>query len=270
MFRLKNFIFYNKKNQKIVFSYLSKNILLQLYLYISQIYKSGDESLFLNSSTCSRIHLFLQFHNFKNYLEIGVADGSTIKRVLLSSKTGVDPSPNFLVKDLDFNMYVMKSKEFFKENTSNFDFIYIDGDHQYETFIHDLVDSLKVLDEKGVILVDDVLPSDEVSSFGSFKKSMSESRNRNLDFPRPWMGTVFNIIFLLQNYKNEIDFYTLHDKNHVQLIIWIKKKFDYDLLLSEKANYTYEDLLKSDLNSLYRFRTDVEVVNHFKEFLNHN
>jgi hypothetical protein len=84
------------------------------------------------------------------------------------------------------------------------------------------------------------------------------------------MGTVFNIIFLLQNYKNEIDFYTLHDKNHVQLIIWIKKKFDYDLLLSEKANYTYEDLLKSDLNSLYRFRTDVEVVNHFKEFLNTN
>ena len=53
----------------------------------------------------------------------------------------------------------MTSDQFFAENKSTFDLIFIDGLHVYEQVLKDIDNSLKVLNENGVILIHDCLPS---------------------------------------------------------------------------------------------------------------
>ena len=51
------------------------------------------------------------------------------------------------------------SDEFFKQNKQNFDCIFIDGLHTYKQVKNDILNSIKVLNEDGVILVHDCLPT---------------------------------------------------------------------------------------------------------------
>ena len=51
------------------------------------------------------------------------------------------------------------SDEFFKQNKNNFDCIFIDGLHTYKQVKNDILNSIKFLNEDGVILVHDCLPA---------------------------------------------------------------------------------------------------------------
>ena len=53
----------------------------------------------------------------------------------------------------------MTSDDFFKQNKSTFDLIFIDGLHVYEQVLKDIENSLKVLNDNGVILIHDCLPA---------------------------------------------------------------------------------------------------------------
>ena len=52
----------------------------------------------------------------------------------------------------------MTSDVFFKNNIKKFDLIFLDGLHTYEQTINDIDNSLKILNERGVILIHDCLP----------------------------------------------------------------------------------------------------------------
>ena len=51
-----------------------------------------------------------------------------------------------------------KSDEFFEKNSDFFDLIFIDGLHEYSQVKKDIINSLKVLNPKGIILVHDCMP----------------------------------------------------------------------------------------------------------------
>jgi hypothetical protein len=105
------------------------------------------------------INHFIKKYNYKSYLEVGVQNGISFKGVNLpiENKVGVDPDLNSRA-----TIY-LTSDEFFKENKKTFDIIFIDGMHEADFVYRDIINSLKILNEGGVILCHDCLPFDEDS-----------------------------------------------------------------------------------------------------------
>ena len=103
-----------------------------------------------------RTHLINEYivkNNYKSYLEIGVDDGVNFNSVKIQKKVSVDPN--------DTNglpTHKMKSIEFYKINNDVFDIIFIDGLHIFDTCYDDLIESLKILNDGGIILLHDTFP----------------------------------------------------------------------------------------------------------------
>ena len=92
----------------------------------------------------------------KSYLEIGVQTGKTFRAVSIEKKIGVDPDPQW--KD---QTHLMTSDMFFDLNTDTFDIIFVDGLHHWETAYRDIMNAVGILNEGGVIIVDDCAPKEE-------------------------------------------------------------------------------------------------------------
>ena len=114
-----------------------------------------------------------------NYLEIGSFEGNSAIFVLKSYQkafvscvdawsqftTGNEKLPlqtienNFNENLKDFqNRFIkikMKSQNFFLENKKKFDIIYIDGSHHADDVLSDCIESWKILNKNGVIIIDD-------------------------------------------------------------------------------------------------------------------
>ena len=120
--------------------------------------------------------------NFRNILELGTGDGEFTflsKRFKNANILTIDNYIN--IKDLSYknkNIFnkskkiKIKNITFLKENTSvienfikKFDFIFVDADHKFPNVNKDIINSLKILDKKGIILVDDVVKDDYKNSF---------------------------------------------------------------------------------------------------------
>ena len=70
------------------------------------------------------IEYLIKKNNYKNYLEIGCDKNQLFSKVNINNKIGVDPVSGGNVRKT--------SDDFFKENKSSFDIVFIDGLHTYE------------------------------------------------------------------------------------------------------------------------------------------
>ena len=121
------------------------------------------------------INYLIKKNNYKSYLEIGLDTGENFKRICCDVKESVDP---FLKEDhingFDLNYsndipdnikslltYRMQSDDFFKICIRKYDIIFIDGLHIQEQVGRDIINSLKVLNAGGIIVVHDCLPPNE-------------------------------------------------------------------------------------------------------------
>ena len=112
------------------------------------------------------------------YLEIGSFEGNSLLYVLnflrpklacaVDTWRGSDEhqklNMNFIESNFDNNLkdhaaqfmkYKQTSTEFFKNNKIFFDFIYIDGNHEFEAVLEDSINSWNYLNAGGVIVFDD-------------------------------------------------------------------------------------------------------------------
>ena len=142
-------------NKKLIRLRNSSKILKILYYYY---YLFHDKKLgnvgFDFTSKKSRLEIvqnIIKKKNLKKYLEIGCFDDELFNYVKCEKKVGVDPVSGGTIR--------ATSDQFFRDNKEKFDCVFIDGLHEYQQVKKDIVNSLKFLNENGVILLHDCLPN---------------------------------------------------------------------------------------------------------------
>ena len=126
----------------------------------------------------------------KNYLEIGVAGGGNFARIRADVKDGVDPNPSS-----GANLKIT-SDDFFKNNKTKYDVIFIDGLHQHKQVYRDIINSLNTLRDGGYIIVHDCNPPSEHCQTEEFHKGY-------------WNGTVWKAFVQLRMERDDLEMFVV-------------------------------------------------------------
>ncbi|MEK9726952.1 MAG: class I SAM-dependent methyltransferase [Candidatus Margulisiibacteriota bacterium] len=97
------------------------------------------------------IQSLIQKHNYRSYLEIGCDHNQNFSKIKINKKIGVDP--------IRGGTFRGTSDEFFKQTKQMFDIIFIDGLHTEEQVLIDIENSLKHLNENGILILHDCIPT---------------------------------------------------------------------------------------------------------------
>lgn len=173
------------------------------------------------------INFLIEKNNYTSYLEIGVntpaQPGYNWEGVKINIKHGVDPNVD--------TTYKMTSDDFFEKHISQkYDIIFIDGLHIFEQVYRDIINSLKYLNENGVIVVHDCNPITEIT----------QRRERASD---AWHGDVWKSILKLRIEEENLDISTVNTDEGCAIIkVGVQKLFKpYD----SSDIYQYEFLEKN-------------------------
>jgi hypothetical protein len=128
------------------------------------------------------------------YLEIGISNRENFDKIVCDLKVGVDPEP------LSKATFCSSSDEFFKINTETFDVIFIDGLHHADQVYRDIVNSLKILNEGGVIVCHDMNPTKEEHQIIPFTSGV-------------WNGDCWKAFVRLRQERSDLEMYTV-DTDH--------------------------------------------------------
>ena len=184
------------------------------------------------------IQTIIDFKKYKSYLEIGCDRNQNFSNISIDKRVGVDPVEGGTLK--------MTSDDFFLNNKENFDIIFIDGLHEYSQVMRDIENSLKFINQNGVILLHDCLPRTIWNQIfprinsdwnGDVWKSIVHSRTFNhIDTYTFVADRGIGIIFprsnrKILNLKNELDFknlkykdYFMNHDDYMNLIYFDKSK----------------------------------------------
>ncbi len=121
------------------------------YLLGEKFYKKLNYDWHQYQNRFDIINKIIKIKSYKKYLEIGCQSDVNFSRIQIDQRIGVDP--------YDGGTHRMTSDDFFKENKERFDIIFIDGLHEYEQVLRDIKNSVKFLNDNGIIIVHDCLPS---------------------------------------------------------------------------------------------------------------
>ena len=219
---------------KLKHKFLFKRLLY--YLYGEKFYKrlSYDWSKF--PSRISIIQNIINRKKYKKYLEIGCDQDENFSQIKINSKIGVDPKSG--------GTHRMTSDVFFENNNkSKFDIIFLDGIHTYEQTIKDIKNSIKVIEDDGIILIHDCLP----------KKIWNQIVPRIYGH---WNGDVWKAIVEARTYKN-IDTSTCIADHGIGVIF---KRRNKNLLKFEIKNF--KNLKFSDY--YYKHKEFMNPISHEK------
>lgn len=156
------------------------------------------------------------------YLEIGVSHGNTFAHIRMPIRIGVEPRPHFDTARLPkgCQIFVGTSDAYFasRGDHEQFGICFIDGDHTFEQTYRDLVNAFRACPE-GIVLVDDIVPHDDVSAFRSMTESYAERSRRGLP-GKPWHGDVFRLVLCLADHHPELEWRTIVGSGNEQLVVW--------------------------------------------------
>ena len=190
-------------------------------LYLRRLYyfftnerfsKKFDYDWHKKSSRFDIINRIIEKKKFESYLEIGCQSDVNFSKIIIKNKIGVDPQSG--------GTHRMTSDDFFKQNKSTFDLIFIDGLHVYEQVLKDIENSLKVLNDNGVILIHDCLPAK------IWHQTIPQTHSS-------WNGDVWKSIVKSRT-RIDIDTYTIEADQGLGLIL---KRENKDLLIDKIENF---------------------------------
>jgi len=172
------------------------------YFYGEKFYKRINYDWSKQPSRIEIIQRIINKQNYKKYLEIGCDNDENFSNISIDNKIGVDPLKGGTLR--------MTSDDFFKQNSQLFDLVFLDGLHTYEQTIKDINNSLKFLDNKGIIIIYDCLP----------KKIWNQIVPRMYGH---WNGDVWKAIVHARTYE-DADTYTLKADHGLGIIFKRKNK----------------------------------------------
>ena len=157
------------------------------------------------------------------YLEIGLYLGATFDTIRARNRVGVDPHPRFDVGRLPSGtrVFVGTSDEFFGALPADelFDVVFVDGLHHFDQAYRDVVNSFNHLAPGGLLLVDDVVPFDEISAMHDWAAA-SERRRAVGDPSNSWNGDVFVTVKVLVDHHPSIRVRTIVGSGNPQAVLW--------------------------------------------------
>jgi hypothetical protein len=165
------------------------------------------------------INKIIKQKSYTKYLEIGCYLDENFNKIQIKHKVGVDPVSGGNVRETSDN--------FFKMNKDNFDIIFIDGLHYYEQVKKDIINSLAFLNNNGIILIHDCLPS----------------KIRDQMIPRShskWNGDVWKAIVEFRT-KNNVDVYTCLADQGIGIVFNRKNKNKLELNISDFKKLKFKD-----------------------------
>ena len=158
------------------------------------------------------------------YLEVGVHKGLTLETVTARERTAVEPAPMFDTGHLPagVQVYCGTSDDFFASigPEVTFDLVFVDGLHVYEQAYRDVINAFRHLAPAGLVLVDDVVPDDEVSAM----RDRHESARRRAELGlagQGWNGDVFVVLAVLRDHHPELSFRVIVGPGNEQAVVWL-------------------------------------------------
>jgi len=175
-----------------------EKIINKLYynFFIERFNKKIDFNFPDNFFRWDLIEYLSKKNNYKSYLEIGCDDNQLFSKVNIENKFGVDPIKGGNIRKT--------SDVFFSTNKKKFDLIFIDGLHVYSQVKKDILNSLKCLNNNGIILVHDCLPD-------------SLSKQAVPRYKMTWNGDVWKAIVDLRK-LDSIEIYTCKIDQGISII----------------------------------------------------
>ena len=192
------------------------------YFYGEKFFKRLNYDWKNHPSRIEIIQNIINKKNYKSYLEIGCDKDENFSKIKIKKKVGVDPLRGGTIRKT--------SDEFFKKNKDFFDLIFLDGLHTYEQTIIDINNSLKIINNTGVIIIHDCLP----------KKIWNQVVPRIYGH---WNGDVWKAIVHTRTYEN-VDTYTCIADHGLGIVFKRRNKNPLDLKGNFK-NLKFSDYYKN-------------------------
>jgi hypothetical protein len=214
----------------------------------------------------------------ETYLEIGVASGSSFIPIKARRKWGVDPGYTltrrrrskyaafrFLGITIE-RLFRVTSDDFFLKNETlvasrGIDVCLVDGLHTYEQSLKDVINTLKYLTPKGVILVHDCNPSTELMARPA--SAIEELIHLGIpDWDGAWSGDVWKTIVHLRALRDDVDAFVLDCDTGIGIVTRRCRKgaLPYSEIDIHAMDYSY---LSNNRQALL----GLQPSEYFKEFL---
>lgn len=228
------------------------------------------------------LNAIIEKKNVKNYLEIGVNRGKCLFNIKGAEKRfAVDPYFNFnlwkkvkaCVKNSDNyknDYFEVTSDDFFRDNkellkNNILDLTFIDGLHTYKQSLQDTLNTLQYLDSKGIIVLHDCNPLDELAAYPA--SSIDDARKdleNHKDWKNIWNGDVWKTIAYIRKNHPELTAFVLNT-DHGLGFVYKKQRTQlpaiFDSIIDiENLDYTFFDKNRNEL-------IDLKPVSYFEEFL---
>lgn len=208
--------------------------------------------------------------NPRRFLEIGVAQGLTLEQVRVTEKWGVDPHPQFDTENIPsgIHFYAQESNEFFRHlaRDSEFDLIFLDGLHTWQQTYTDLLNSLNHSHSGTIILIDDIVPDDELAAFPDWNEALRMKSEAGIEDGR-WQGDVFKVLLVIRDLHPELNYCVIGENtitDNPQAIVWQTDpvKREYNMPDISELEKIYDSVTYSDI---FINRTIPEYFNHSSE-----
>jgi hypothetical protein len=188
----------------------------------------------------------------ENYLEIGVFNGDCFLQIRCPRKTAVDPVPTIpfkgrlknWLKGLRTRIRATTSDDFFSslEPGARFDVIFIDGLHTCAQALRDVENSLRCLNDGGVILMHDCNPGFAAAAHPA--GSLAEAAALNLPgWNGEWTGDVWKTVCRLRS-RPDLRVFVLDCDFGVGVVTRGKPEDRLEFSPEKIAGMDYEDLAK--------------------------
>jgi hypothetical protein len=161
----------------------------------------------------------------------------------------------------------MESDTFFAKEEARLvgcgvDVAFIDGLHTFSQSLKDVENTLKYLNNNGVIILHDCNPLSEAAAISA--KSISEVQKMNPpDFTGVWNGDVWKTIAYLRAIRKDLRIFVLDCDSGLGILTKEAPESMLNYSAEKIRNLSYHDLSK-DRQSILNLKN----VTYFKEFLN--